>query len=158
MGTAETPQSECTTTKNPKLPKRKYGEARITFGPSAASRRSQLPPTIQNRDSYTCSARPDKPVRGTRKPQYQLRCVLLNQTCVCVCAIHEEASVKTVVRRTRNYPTIHPASLALARRHKTNYGDSHSLSRHRIAPWHTSGCHLNPTFDLNVKLKSDTTL
>ncbi|WP_339625974.1 hypothetical protein, partial [Gimesia maris] len=61
-----------------------------------------MPRTIWNRTHHTHSARPDKPVRGTRKPQYQLRCVLLNQTCVCVCAIHEEASVKTVVRRTRN--------------------------------------------------------
>ncbi len=35
-------------------------------GPSAASRRSQLPRTIRNQSFHTHSTRPDKPVRGTR--------------------------------------------------------------------------------------------
>jgi len=68
--------------------------------PSGASRRSQLPRTIQNRDSHTHSTRPDKPVRVTRKPLYKLQYPLSDQTCVC----HRSACPTVLVQTWRNLP------------------------------------------------------
>jgi hypothetical protein len=64
--------------------------------------------------------------------------------------IHEEASVKTGARRSRDYPDIHSASSAKAERHERVCGCSHSHQRRRNAPCRTPGCNLSPALDLDV--------
>jgi len=64
-------------------------------------------------------------------------------------AIHEEASVKTRARRSRDFPDIHSASSAVAERHETLCGCSHSHQRRRSAPCRTPGCNLSPALDLD---------
>src|SRR5271165_563532 len=64
--------------------------------------------------------------------------------------IHEEASVKTGARRSRDFPDIHSASSALAERHEGVCGRSHSIPRRRDAPRRTSGCDLGPATDLDL--------
>src|SRR5262245_23293910 len=64
--------------------------------------------------------------------------------------VHEEASVKTGARRLRDFPDIPSASSALAERHESVYGRSHSIPRRRDAPRRTSGCDLGPATDLDL--------
>ena len=64
--------------------------------------------------------------------------------------IHEEASVKTGARRSRDYPDIHSASPAIAERHERECGCSHLHQRRCVAPWRTPGCNLSPALDLDV--------
>jgi hypothetical protein len=66
--------------------------------------------------------------------------------------IHEGVFVKTGARRARDYPNIHSASSALAERHETLCGRSHSHRRRRTAPCRASGCDLSPALDLDVPL------
>ena len=55
----------------------------------------------------------------------------------------------TGARRDRDVPDIHPASPAVAGRHETLCGCSHSRPRRRTAPCRTSGCNLSPALDLD---------
>src|SRR6516164_1207776 len=64
--------------------------------------------------------------------------------------VHEEASVKTGARRSRDFPDIHSASSAMAERQETLCGRSHSIPRRRDAPRRTSGCDLSPAADLDL--------
>jgi hypothetical protein len=64
--------------------------------------------------------------------------------------VHEEASVKTGARRSRDFPDIHSASSATAERHEGVCGRSHSIPRRRDAPRRTSGCDLSPATDLDL--------
>ncbi len=68
--------------------------------------------------------------------------------------IHEEASVKTGARRSRDFPDIHSASSAKAERHERVCGCSHSHRRRRNAPCRASGCNLSPALDLDVRCVS----
>jgi hypothetical protein len=67
-----------------------------------------------------------------------------NHACALRSDVHEETSVKTGARRLRDFPDIHSPSSALATRHESVCGRSHSTPRRRIAPRRTSGCDLIP--------------
>jgi hypothetical protein len=71
-------------------------------------------------------------------------------SCALRSDFHEEASVKTGARRWRDFPNIHSASSAMAERHETVCGRSHSIPRRRDAPRRTSRCDLSPALDLDL--------
>src|SRR5262244_822858 len=71
-------------------------------------------------------------------------------TCVGPTSMRKPLS-RPKARRARDYPDIHSASSALAERHETVCGCSHSHQRRRTAPCRTPGCNLSPALDLDVK-------
>jgi hypothetical protein len=65
-------------------------------------------------------------------------------SCALRSDVHEEASVKTGARRSRDFPDIHSASSATAERHERVCGRFHSIPRRRNAPCRTPGYDLSP--------------